>query len=363
MFEELAKKITPWLGGDGPQAAIVLSTRVRLARNLSGLIFPPRAGVEDKQKVLVLVKTALGKCSVKSGHLVSSTEIEGLDRDFLVERHLISPDFMREKDGQGVFISSDESISIMVNEEDHLRIQALKSGFQLKECYQAVSRLERELSQYLKFEHDQQFGYLTSCPTNVGTGLRGSILIHLPGLVLTRRIDEFIGRVSKAGFAVRGFYGEGSDVAGNLFQISNQNTLGRSEENILGDLEGVALKTIEDEEVARNAIFKDAREEIEDKIWRSYGILRHARLLSSTEVMNLLSALRLGVGRQVLEDLSLPIINEVLFLCQPAHLQKYFNKQMNSQERDVSRAELVRSKLSSFKNNGRKRKGRSEEQN
>jgi protein arginine kinase len=265
---------------------------------------------------------------------------------------------MREKDGQGVFISQDESVSIMVNEEDHLRIQALKSAFQLKECYQEINSLEKELSQYLNFEHDSEFGYLTACPTNVGTGLRGSLLIHLPGLVLTRKIDDFIDRVGRAGFAVRGFYGEGTDVAGNLFQISNQNTLGHTEEEILSDLDKLAQEVIADEESARNAIFKEAKDEIEDKIWRSYGILRHARLLSSSEVMNLLSALRLGVGRNVLADLSLPQINEVLFLSQPAHLQKYYNKQMNEQERDVSRAELVRNKLAEPKNGSKRRRPR-----
>src|SRR4030066_2165163 len=363
MFEELAKKLTPWLLGDGPQAGIVLSTRVRLARNIKGMIFPSRATPERRLKVLEIVKTALSKTKAYRGTLVSSADLHNLDRDFLVERHLISPEFMREKDGQGVFISQDVSVSIMVNEEDHLRIQALKSGFQLKQCYQEVSGLAKELSHFINFEQDSQFGYLTACPTNVGTGLRGSLLIHLPGLVLTRKIDDFITRVSKSGFAVRGFYGEGTDVAGNLFQISNQNTLGRSEEEILADLEKLAQQVINDEEAARNSIFKDAKNEIEDKIWRPYGILRHARLLSSSEVMNLLSALRLGVGRQVLEDLSLPQINEVLFLCQPAHLQKYYNKQMDAQERDVSRAELVRSKLSApNKNGGKKRKNRAEEE-
>src|SRR4030067_989500 len=229
MFEELAKKLTPWLLGDGPQAGIVLSTRVRLARNLKGTIFPSRSAPEQRQKVLDLVRAALKKSALQKGILVTSADLAGLDRGFLVERHLISPDFMREKDGQGVYISQDESISIMVNEEDHLRIQALKSGFQLRSCFEQVSRLEKGLSQYINFEHDQEFGYLTSCPTNVGTGLRGSLLIHLPGLVLTRKIDDFITQVSKSGFAVRGLYGEGTDVAGNLFQISNQTTLGRSE--------------------------------------------------------------------------------------------------------------------------------------
>lgn len=358
MFEELSKKLTPWLAGDGPEAGIVLSTRVRIARNISGMIFPSRASTSERRKALALVKAALKKCTGQKGVLISSTEVEGLDRDFLVERHLISPDFLKEQDGQGVFVSADESTSIMINEEDHLRIQALKSGCQLRQCYQEVSRLERELASLLRFEHDQQFGYLTSCPTNVGTGLRGSLLIHLPGMVLTRKIDSFIANVNKAGLAVRGFYGEGSDVAGNLFQISNQNSLGRSEEEILTGLEKAASQIIEEEESARNTIFKDARAEIEDKIWRSYGILSHARLLSSSEVMNLLSALRLGVGRNILEDVSLPIINEVLFLCQPAHLQKYFGKQMTPQERDVSRADLVRSKLSDQNGLSKRKKGR-----
>ncbi|MCI0530525.1 MAG: protein arginine kinase [candidate division Zixibacteria bacterium] len=358
MFEDWAKKLTPWLLGDGPQAGIVLSTRVRLARNIGGLIFPARAGADQKKKVLELVTAALAKTGLPKGKFITSTEVRGIDRDFLVERHLISPEFMREKNGQGVFISENESINIMVNEEDHLRIQAIKSGFQLRECYREVSRMDKALSKYMQFEHDSQFGFLTSCPTNVGTGLRGSVLIHLPGLVLTRKVENLINKAGKGIFTVRGFYGEGSDVAGNLFQISNQNTLGRSEEEILTDLEKAASQIIEEEVAARESIFREAKEQIEDKIWRSYGILRNARLLSSSEVMNLLSALRLGVGQKVLGNVSLPTINEVLFLCQPAHLQKYFNRSMNPEERDVSRAELVRTKLVDKENGKKKRKKR-----
>ncbi len=346
MLDEMVKKPASWLSGDGTNSGIVISSRVRLARNIANFPFPPVADQIQKEKVLSFVKSAINKnSSLRKGNLLVSAEVTDLDRIFLVERHLISPEFLQGKVFQGVYINKEETLSIMVNEEDHLRIQALQGGLKLKEVYGLASQTEEELGKTLKFDFDSEFGFLTSCPTNVGTGMRASILIHLPGLVLTREIDQVISHMTKSSMAVRGFYGEGSDVLGNLFQISNQNTLGKSEIEILDSISQVVEEVVGSEQKARETLYKDAKDQIEDKIWRAYGILKHARMLSSNEVMNLLSALRLGIGCGTISQVSFNQINEILVLSQPAHLQKYFNRQMGANERDTIRAELVRLKL------------------
>ncbi len=346
MLDEMVKKPASWLSGDGTNSGIVISSRVRQARNISNFPFPPVADQIQKEKVLSLFKTAINKnASLKKGNLLVSSEVTDLDRIFLVERHLISPEFLQGKVFQGVYINKEETLSIMVNEEDHLRIQALQGGLRLNECYQLASQAEEDLGKILKFDYDNEFGFLTACPTNVGTGMRASLLIHLPGLVLTREIEGIINQMTKSSIAVRGFYGEGSDVLGNLFQISNQNTLGKSEIEILENISQVVEQVLVAEKRARETLYKDAKDQIEDKIWRAYGILKHARMLSSNEVMNLLSALRLGIGCGTISQVSLNQINEILVLSQPAHLQKYFNRQMDANERDTTRAELVRLKL------------------
>lgn len=346
MFEDLAQKSASWLSGKGNYSEIVLSSRVRLARNISTLPFPPVADTDTREKVLSYVESAINKTGeLKDGSFYTSGELSDIDMSFLMERHLISPEFLKAQSSRGLFVDKKEAISIMVNEEDHLRVQALKSGLDIKSSWEAADKVDDELAHSLEFDYNPSFGYLTSCPTNVGTGMRASVLVHLPGLVLTREIEKVIGRISKVGLTVRGFYGEGTDVLGNLFQISNQTTLGRSEEDIIGDLERVTQQVIEYEQNSRITLYKDAKEQIEDKIWRSYGILTHARVLASSEVMNLLSAIRLGLGMKTLTDLSLGLINELLLLSQPAHLQKFYGREMSPNERDMVRAELVRSKL------------------
>jgi protein arginine kinase len=346
MFEEMIKKPVSWLSAEGLNADMVLSSRVRLARNIMGIPFPSIADTDNRGKVLSLVEMGILKgAELKKGNFFLSGEIGELDKSFLLERHLISLEFMREANSGGVFINTNESVSIMINEEDHLRIQALSSGLEIRKTWEWANQTDNELSASLEFDFDSTFGYLTACPTNVGTGMRASILIHLPGLVLTQEIDKVISRITKLGLAVRGFYGEGSDVLGNLFQISNQTTLGRSEEDIIESLERVTQQIIEYEGNARKTLFSEAKEQIEDKIWRAYGILKNARVLTSEEVMNLLSAIRLGWGQGILNFLSLPLINEILILSQPAHLQKYFGKEMNANERDIQRAELARTRL------------------
>jgi protein arginine kinase len=346
MFEEMAKKPAVWLSGEGSNSQVVLSSRVRLARNIANSPFPSRADTDKRESILSFVKSAVEKSEgLRRGTFVDCAGLDELDRSFLVERHLASIEFTRCRISSALLIGEKENTSLMVNEEDHLRVQALASGLEIRSAFQMADEIDGELSRWLEFAFDPTFGYLTSCPTNTGTGMRASVLIHLPGLALTREIEKVISQISKLGLVVRGFYGEGSDVWGNLFQVSNQTTLGRSEEDIVESLERVTQQIIEYEENARKRLFSEAEDQIQDKIWRAYGILKHARTLTSEEVLNMLSAIRLGIGTGIVESLSLSQVNEILALSQPAHLQKYFNKKMEPGERDRIRAELVRSKL------------------
>ncbi|MDH4222789.1 MAG: protein arginine kinase [candidate division Zixibacteria bacterium] len=348
MFEELIKKPAAWLTGEGKNSEIVLSSRVRLARNISSIPFPSVAIPEEREKIISFVNKAVQKSSFLNGGKVhNSSEIPKLDKDFLVERHLVSPEFMRGSNNKALYIGEEEKISLMINEEDHVRIQALNSGLEIKSTFELADKVDTELSNTLEFNFDPDFGYLTSCPTNAGTGMRASVLIHLPGLVLTKEIENVISQVTKLGLTVRGFYGEGSDVLGNLFQISNQTTLGKSEEDLIESLEKVTNQIIEYENNSRKTLYSEAKEQIEDKIWRAFGILRSARVITSTEVTNLLSALRLGLGMGTIKEIPLGLINQILLISFPAHLQKYLNKEMEPNERDILRAELIREKLKS----------------
>lgn len=346
MFDDFVKEPTSWMTGKEPQSEIVLSSRIRFARNLREFKFPPSADTDTRDKIIEFVKAAFETAGIlKNGDFYLSTDINPLDQNFLVERHLISPEFMKNGTGRGLYISHSKRLSIMINEEDHIRLQVISGGLSMNECWELAEELDNKLSRKMEYAYDDTFGHLTSCPTNVGTGLRASILIHLPGLVLTRDIDNVINRISKVGLAVRGFYGEGTDVLGNLFQISNQTTLGRSEEEIIDSLAQVTQQIIEYEINSQETLMKDASDQIEDKVWRSYGILQNARVLSSGEVMNLLSALRLGLSLKLIDKVTLGEINELLIVTQPAHLQKYYNREMESTERDMVRADLVREYL------------------
>lgn len=346
MFEEMAKRPAGWLSGDGEESSVVLSTRIRLARNIVGFKFPSSADAKTREKLLERFESAIGK----SQFLMRGTfhRAEGIDRNdssFLVERHLISPTMIDRLEGSGVYIASSEQVSIMINEEDHLRIQAITAGLEMDRTMELAGQFDNEVGRLLEYDYDSDFGFLTACPTNVGTGLRASVLIHLPGLVLTREIDMVIQKVTKMGLAVRGFYGEGTDVLGNLFQISNQTTLGQSETDILEAIERATRVIIGDEAAARNRLKEEAYDQICDKIWRAYGILKYARVLSSEEVMNLLSAVRLGLAMNIINSLSVGTINDILLLSQPAHLMKYYGEDMDADRRDIVRAEMVREKL------------------
>ncbi|RKX23875.1 MAG: protein arginine kinase [Candidatus Zixiibacteriota bacterium] len=346
MFEEMAKSPATWLSGQGDESQVVLSTRVRLARNVAGCKYPTSADSETRKRIVSYFDSVLTRSEILSkGQYYKAADIDRLDQDFLIERHLISPAFLDGDLSKTVLIGPEERLSIMVNEEDHLRIQALSSGLDAQSSFDLAMQYEAEISHHLEFDYDKDFGYLTACPTNAGTGMRASILIHLPGLVLTRDIDKVISRITRAGLIVRGFYGEGSDVLGNLFQVSNQNTLGLAEADILSQITEVAREIIEEEAGARQQLKSEAADMIEDKIWRAFGILKHARVLTSDEVMNLLSAVRLGYVMKVVEFIDISLINEILLLSQPAHLQKYYGTEMDQNQQDFVRAQMVREKL------------------
>jgi protein arginine kinase len=346
MFEEMAKAPAAWLSGQGEEATVVLSTRVRLARNVAGCKFPSAADSDTKKRVVSYFDSAMTRSRMLSeGQYVKASDISELDRDFLIERHLISPAFLTGDASKALFIGQMEQVSIMVNEEDHLRVQALAAGFDPQAAYDHAMKYDGEIGKYLEFDYDPDFGYMTACPTNAGTGMRASVLIHLPGLVLTRDIEKVVSRITRSGLMVRGFYGEGSDVLGNLFQVANQNTLGISESEILGQISRVTREIIDAEAAARQRLMEEAADMVEDKIWRAYGILKYAYVLTSEEVMNLLSAVRLGHALKIIDFLNIALINEILLLSQPAHLQKFYGQEMDVNRRDFVRAQMVREKL------------------
>jgi len=342
----LAAHLGGWLDGAGPAADIVLSTRVRLARNLREVPFTHRAREEQLAMVYSSVLSAVRKTpALMSSSSLTMRELTPVDRQFLVERHLISHDLADNGRLRGLLVVPDESVSAMVNEEDHLRLQALASGFQLRSAWESINTIDDELGQDLDYAFSEDLGYLTACPTNVGTGMRASVLIHLPSLVLTKQIGRVLQGINQVGLAVRGFYGEGSQIMGNFFQISNQTTLGQSEKETVEGLERVTRQIIEAETRAREELLKDARVQIEDKIWRAYGTLRHSRVISSQEVVNLSSAVRFGVALAIPGLASVRTLNEVLIRTQPAHVQLAAGKELEQRERNVLRAELVRALL------------------
>ncbi len=346
MFEDMAKNPAAWLSGQGNEALVVLSSRVRLARNVAGCRFPTTADSDTRKRVVSYFDSSLTRSNLLSkGQYLKAVDLDDLDRDFLVERHLISPVFLNGGSSKALLIGESERLSIMVNEEDHIRVQALAAGLDPQGAYDLAAQYEAEIGRYIEFDYDPDFGYLTACPTNVGTGMRASVLIHLPGLVLTRDIDKVVSRITRNGLVVRGFYGEGSDVLGNLFQVSNQYTLGVSEKDIIDQVAQATQEIIDGEALARQRLVDEAQDMIEDKIWRAFGILKHARVLTSDEVMNLLSALRLGHAMKIIDFLDIATINEILLLSQPAHLQKYYGREMDPNRRDFVRAQMVHEKL------------------
>ena len=352
-FDALIARPSPWLDGSGPKSGIVVSTRVRLARNLRNVPFTHRARDEQLQGVLSSVTNALMHApSFEDGMLLRMADMSTVDRQVLVERHLVSHELGDGARPRGIFIAPEERLSLMINEEDHLRLQAMASGFQPAEAWSTADRADDELGQALDFAFSDEIGYLTSCPTNTGTGLRASVLIHLPALVLLQEIQKVLKSIMQVGLNVRGLYGEHSAMMGNLFQVSNQQTLGQGEPKSIENLEGVTRQVIETEERARERLIRDARVQTEDKVWRAYGMLRYCRSISSQEVINLCSAVRLGVSLGLPGLGSLSVVNELLVLTQPAHLQRAHGGELTLAERNVYRADLVRSRLEAAEREG-----------
>jgi protein arginine kinase len=342
-IEEMAGTPSPWLEGRGRYAQSVLSSRVRLARNIAGIPFAHRAKPEDLQIALGRIQEAVNESdTLKTGTFMLMSDLSDLDRLFLVERHLISQEHAEKSASRALVVGDNETISAMVNEEDHLRLQSIQPGFQIMDAWRLIDRLDDELDSMMEYAFSYEWGYLTACPTNTGTGLRASMLVHLPALFLTRQINKVVHSISQMGLSVRGFYGEGSEVMGNLFQISNRTALGTSEIDIIQSLEKVVVQVLDYEARAREILLRDALSQIEDKVWRAYGILRYCRKVTSHDVMSLASALRLGVCLGITDKISVAGLNTMIFTSQPAHLQKRFGREMDSAERDVVRAEMVR---------------------
>jgi protein arginine kinase len=345
---EMARQVGSWLDGSGPHSDVVLSTRVRLARNLQGFPFPTKAKPEQLAQVLPSVVTAAKKSQAFSEMMVlRSPEMSPQDKQFLIERHLISHDFAENSKVGALLVGTDESVSIMVNEEDHLRIQVLCSGLQLGKAVKLADKIDDELDVSLEYAFSEELGYLTSCPTNVGTGLRASVLIHFPALVLTNQIGKVLQGISQVGLAVRGFYGEGSGIVGNFFQVSNQTTLGIGENEAVTSLERVTQQIMEYEKKAMEALFRDAKAQIEDKVWRAYGALKHCKIITSRELVSLVSLVRFGASLGLQGLCKVGTLNELLILSQPAHIQKRAGKDLSTGERNVLRAALVHEKLGS----------------
>ncbi|OGH59196.1 MAG: protein arginine kinase [Candidatus Lindowbacteria bacterium RIFCSPLOWO2_12_FULL_62_27] len=335
-----------WMRQEGsPDGDVVVSSRVRLARNISGIAFPHVANEIGLKSVRQQVTAATAHCDLLKGanviHLETLTDTE---KQVLVERHLINQRLLESKVAS-VIVEKDEVLSIMVNEEDHLRIQALEPGLAMVDTWRVVDTLDNDLESHIDYAFRPDVGFCTACPTNVGTGMRASVLVHLPGLVETKQIDKVLKAVSHLGLAVRGFYGEGTEPMSNFFQISNQITLSRAEEEIVDNIEKITRQIASKEREARKWLYSENHLHVEDSIFRAWGILRHARLLSSKESMSHLSMLRLGVYYKLIPDITTQMLNELFVLVQPAHLCVSAGKDLQAEERDVARAELIRTRL------------------
>jgi protein arginine kinase len=332
----------------GPHDRIVMSSRVRLARNLRNASFPGWAKKPERVKILEQILPAVTALPEMADSFAEAMDnFTALDKQLLVERHLISREHAAKNVGSGLVLNRTETFCLMINEEDHLRMQALRPGFQIQEAWQAIDRLDSALEKKLEYAFDNELGYLTACPTNLGTGIRVSAMLHLPGLVLAEQINPIIQSVNKLGLAVRGLYGEGTEALGNVFQVSNQMTLGESEITIVERLEKVLSQIIEHEENARQSLLEKKPKVVFNHIGRAYGILANAHSISSKETMNLLSLMRLGVDLGLFPNTPRTLVDELFLITQPAHLQKQISDKLSAEERDLIRADMVREQLKS----------------
>ncbi|MCH8878901.1 MAG: protein arginine kinase [Planctomycetes bacterium] len=347
MIDDIAKRTGTWLSGTGPMNDIVISSRIRLARNLAGFPFLTKSDTGQRNEIYRLLydrvmHTDLG-CRIL---FVDIEEAPELDRQVLVERHLISRQHAEGEGSRGVAVSDKETLALMVNEEDHLRIQVLGSGFRLEQLWERIDKLDDILQQQLDFAFHEQYGFLTACPTNVGTGIRVSVMLHLPALKLAGELEKVSRAAKNMRLAVRGLHGEGTEATGDFYQISNQTTLGKSEKDIIAEFCSIVIPKIVDyERMARQALLKERPTALDDKIWRAYGTLENARTLSTEETLYLLSHLRMGIHLGRLETIPLQTINDLFIKAQPAHLQKIRGMRLDGEERSVFRADYIRQRL------------------
>ena len=348
-FSNVMSTAGEWLRGEGPHHQIVISSRVRFARNLRNRAFPGWAKKAERTAILDLIRPRVEELpEMQDSFSELLQDLSALEKQVLVERHLISREHAAKGVGSAVVMNRRQTLSIMINEEDHLRMQSIRSGLQLKQAFKLVDKIDSALESRLEFAYDQRLGYLTACPTNVGTGMRASAMLHLPGLVLSELINQVIQAVSKIGLAVRGLYGEGTEAMGNLFQISNQTTLGEKEDEIVSRLTKVIETIIGKEHDARQVLIQKKSNTLWDQIGRAYGVLTYAHAMSSKEALNLLSIIKLGVDLGTFpEDRRLPI-DELFIDTQPAHLQKTSQQKLNAEERDHLRAQIIRERLKLF---------------
>lgn len=345
-LNDLINRTSEWLKDTGPYSDIVISSRIRLARNLDKVPFPHWANKKQGEESLKIIKEALKKVeSLKDTLCLDLADLDSIDKQFLVERHLMSLEHAQKTNHKAVVIDAEEKVSIMLNEEDHIRMQYMQSGFNLSDAWENINRIDDALNDELRFAFLPDWGYLTACPTNAGTGVRGSVMLHLPALVMSGQINRVLAAIAKLSFNTRGLYGEGTKASGNFFQISNQVSLGHSESEIMENINGIIHQIIAQENQARESMLSRNRAAVEDRIDRSLAILKSAHIITSNETIELLSMVRLGCDLGMVKDINRRTVNELFITTQPAHLQKLENKRLSSQERDVKRAELIRSRL------------------
>ncbi len=346
-LEDVIRNRCEWLRGEGPLSEIVISTRIRLARNIRGFPFLPRADADLRAQVADTVETTIRRTDLLADYLhLSIDELDDLDRRVLVERQLISRQHAEGSGTRRVAFDPGGSCSLMINEEDHVRVQVMRSGMQLDAAWEQINAVDDALDAKLDFAYHAQFGYLTACPTNVGTGIRVSVMLHLPALRITNELDK-VGQAAKdMKLAIRGLWGEGTEALGDFFQISNQITLGRSEEELIDDFHRTVIpQIVEYEQQARQALTAKRLHALDDKVYRAMGGLQSARLMSSTEAMQCLSHLRMGLNIGRIKTIDLNTVNDLFIQTQPGHLQKLHGGRLNGEQRSIARAALIRSKL------------------
>ena len=345
-IQDILSKPEDAAGREGPSNKIVLSSRVRLARNLATTPFPGWAKKSVRVETFKHIRDNVMEVDpMRDAFHTGMEELSTLDKQLLVERHFISREHAAKAAGSGMVLSGDEALCVMINEEDHLRMQALLPGLQVDKAWMAIDQFDTALESNLDYAFCKRRGYLTACPTNLGTGIRVSAMLHLPGLVLSEQINQIIQAVNKLGLAVRGLHGEGTEALGNVFQVSNQMTLGETESDIVERLNKVLLQIIDHEENARGKLLENKAKMVYNHIGRAYGILANSHSISSKETMNLLSLFRLGIDLSLFPGNKPALTEELFIITQPAHLQKTRAGKLSAEKRDILRANLLRSRL------------------